>query len=85
MSRLFTLKGVGHVSGNLAERRGTEAAAFARSELAVLSQLVRAPYIDVKVARIAPEDMPIEKADTHRRRCGLICRLAPTESLSTAI
>lgn len=64
VSRLFTLKGVGHVSGILAERRKTDPDAFARSELAVLSQLVRAPYVAVQVARIAPEDLPTEKADT---------------------
>ncbi|MBX7246456.1 MAG: hypothetical protein K1X53_13245 [Candidatus Sumerlaeaceae bacterium] len=64
VSRLITLKGVDHVSRILAERRKTEPGAFTRSELAVLSQLVRAPYIAVQVARIAPEDMPTEKADT---------------------
>jgi hypothetical protein len=64
VSRLITLKGVGHVSRILAERRKTEPDAFARSELAVLSQLLRSPYIAVQVARIAPEDMPAEEADT---------------------
>jgi hypothetical protein len=63
-SRLITLKGVGHVSRLLAERRKTEPGVFARSELAVLSQLVRAPYVAVQVARIAPEDMPPDKAET---------------------
>jgi hypothetical protein len=63
-SRLITLKGVGYVSRLLAERRKTEPGAFTRSELAVLSQLVRAPYIAVQVARIAPEDMPPDKAET---------------------
>src|SRR6185503_2909172 len=63
-SRLITLKGVGYVSRLLAERRKTEPGAFARSELAVLSQLVRAPYVAVQVARIAPEDMPPDKAET---------------------
>ena len=63
-SRLITLKGVGHVSRLLAERRKTESGAFARSELAVLSQLVRAPYVAIQVARIAPEDMPPDKAES---------------------
>ena len=63
-SRLITLKGVGHVSGLLAERRKTEPGAFTRSELAVLSQLLRAPYVAVQVARIAPEDMLPDKAES---------------------
>ena len=63
-SRLITLKGVGHVSRILAERRKTEPAAFARSELAVFSQLVHAPYVAVQVAHIAPEDMSTERAVT---------------------
>jgi hypothetical protein len=63
-SRLITLKGVGYVSRLLAERRKTEPGAFGRSELAVLSQLVRAPYVAVQVARIAPVDMPPDKAET---------------------
>ena len=63
-SRLITLKGVGHVSRLLAERRKTEPGAFARSEFAVLSQLVRAPYVAIQVARIAPEDMPPDKAES---------------------
>lgn len=66
-SRLITLKGVGYVSRLLAERRKTEPGVFARSELAVLSQLVRAPYAVVQVARIAPEDMPPDKAETALR------------------
>jgi len=66
-SRLITLKGVGYVSRLLAERRKTEPSAFARSELAVLAQLVRSPYIAVQVVRIAPEDMPPDKAETALR------------------
>jgi hypothetical protein len=62
-SRLITLKGVGHVSRLLADRRTTEPNAFLRSEVAVLAQLVRSPYIAVQVARIAPEDMAPEKAE----------------------
>jgi len=64
MSRLITLKGVGYVSRLLTEHRKTEPEAFARSELAVLSQLVRSPYVAIQVARIAPEDMPPQKAET---------------------
>jgi hypothetical protein len=64
VSRLIKLKGVGHVSRLIEERRKTEPGAFARSELAVLSQLLRAPYIAVQVARIAPEDMPPDKAES---------------------
>ena len=63
-SRLITLKGVGYVSSLLAERRKSEPGAIERSELAVLSQLVRSPYITVQVARIAPEDMPPDKAES---------------------
>lgn len=63
-SRLITLKGVGHVSRILADRHKTEPDVFGRSELAVLSQLVRSSYINIQVARIAPEDMPKKKADT---------------------
>jgi len=62
-SRLITLKGVGYVSRLLDERRKTDPGAFGRSELAVLSQLVRGDYIAVQVARIAPEDMPPDKAE----------------------
>lgn len=63
VSRLITLKGVGPVSRLLAERRKTEARAFTRSELAVLSQLLRSPYVAVQVARIAPGGMKPDKAE----------------------
>jgi len=63
VSRLIRLKGVGHVSLLLTERRKTDPHALARSELAVLSQLLRSPYVSVQVARIAPEDMQPEKAE----------------------
>jgi len=63
-SRLISVKGVGHVSGLLAEKRKTEPDAFARSEFAVLSQLLRSPYIAVQVARFLPEDMKPDKAET---------------------
>jgi len=64
VSRLVTLKGVGHLSRLLAEKRKTEPSAFARSELAVLSQLLRSPYILVQVARLAPEDMKTDTAES---------------------
>jgi len=64
VSRLITLKGVGHVYRILVERRKSDPDAFARSELAVLSQFIRAPYVAVQVARIAPEDMPPDTAET---------------------
>jgi len=63
VSRLISLKGVGHLSRLLAEKRKTDPAAFTRSELAVVSQLLRAPYIDVQVARIVAEDMKTDKAE----------------------
>jgi hypothetical protein len=64
VSRLIKLKGVSHVSRLIGEKRKTEPGAPVRSELAVLSQLLRAPYIAVQVARIGPGDMLPEKADT---------------------
>lgn len=64
VSRLITLKGVGHISHLLAEKRKTEPTALARSELAVLSQLLHSPYAAIKVARIAPEDMEPDKAES---------------------
>jgi hypothetical protein len=62
-SRLISLNGVDHVSRLLSERRKTDPEAFRRPELAVLSQLVRSPYIAVQVARISHEDIPAEKAE----------------------
>jgi hypothetical protein len=63
-SRLITLKGVGYVSGLMAEWRKAHPNEFPRSDLAVLAQLLRSPYITVQVARIAPEDMQIDKAES---------------------
>ena len=63
VSRLITLKGVGHAAHLLAERRKTEPSAFTRSELAVLSQLLQSPYIAVQVACIASEDMQSDNAE----------------------
>jgi hypothetical protein len=64
VSRLCTLKGVGQVARLLADKRKTEPMAFSRSELAVLSQLLRSPYVGIKVARIAPEDIEPDKAES---------------------
>jgi hypothetical protein len=64
VSRLITLKGVGHLSRLLAERRKAESSAFTRSDLAVLSQLLRSPYITMQVARIAREDLKPDKAES---------------------
>ncbi len=63
-SRLITLKGVGYVSRLLAERRKAEPGALNRSELAVLSQLLRTPYVTIQVARIAREDLPADQAES---------------------
>jgi hypothetical protein len=64
VSRLSELKGVGHLARLLADKRQTEPAAFTHSELAVLSQLLRSPYVGIKVARVLPEDMEPEKAES---------------------
>jgi hypothetical protein len=70
-SRLTELKGVGCVSRLLADKRKAQPAAFRRSELAVLAQLLRSPYVAIQVARIAPEDMPPEKAEAVLRQMSL--------------
>jgi len=62
VSQLIELRGVDYAARLLSDRRAAEPEAFTRSELAVLSQLLRAPYIAVQVARIAPKDMPPDKA-----------------------
>jgi hypothetical protein len=63
-SRLITLRGLGYVSRLLADQRKADPSAFTRSELAVLSQLLRSPYVSIQVARIAPEDMPPKEAES---------------------
>jgi hypothetical protein len=63
VSQLIILKGVAYVSHLLTEKRKTEPSAFSRSELAVLSELLRSSYLAVQVARIEPEDMPPETAE----------------------
>jgi hypothetical protein len=62
--RLITLRGVAHVSRILNERRNSDPDALARSELAVLFQLLRSQYVAIQVARIAPEDMQQDKAQS---------------------
>ena len=64
VNRLITLNGVAHVSRLLNERRKTDPEALARSDLAVLSELLRTQYVAVQVARIAPEDMQPDKAQS---------------------
>jgi hypothetical protein len=61
-SRLITLKGVAGVSHLLEDRRKKQPAEFTRSDLAVLAQLLQSPYVTIKVARIASEDMPSDEA-----------------------
>lgn len=63
VSQLITLKGVGFVSHLLTDKRKADPSAFSRSEVAVLAQLLHSPYVAVQVARIAPEDMPPNKAE----------------------
>jgi hypothetical protein len=70
-SRLTELKGAGCVSRLLADTRKAQPAAFTRSELAVLAQLLRSPYVAIQVARIAPEDMPPDKAEAVLRQMSL--------------
>jgi len=64
VSRLITLKDVSHVSRLIAAKRKIDPESVARSELAVLSQLLRSPYIALQVARIAPEDMEADRAES---------------------
>jgi hypothetical protein len=67
-TRLISLKGVGYVSRLLADKRKVDPSAFVTSELAVLAQLLCSPYVVIKAARIAPEDMPPDKAETVLRQ-----------------
>ncbi len=62
--QLVKLEGVGHLADLLAERRKTEPSAFTKSELAVLTQLLRSAYVAIKVAHIATEDMEPGKAES---------------------
>ena len=63
-SRLIRLKGVGYLSQLLTERRKTEPGGFQKSEIAVLGQLLRSPYLAVQIARIASADMGTGKAES---------------------
>lgn len=65
--QVIRLKGVEYMSHLLAEKRKTNPTAFFRPELATLTQLICSPYVTIKVARIATEDMPPEKAETTLR------------------
>jgi hypothetical protein len=64
VSRLCKLRGVGHIARLLADKRQTDPLAFTRSELTNLSHLLRSPYVGIKVARVLPEDMEPEKAES---------------------
>ena len=61
--RVVRLKGLDHLSRLLADRRKISPRAFVHSDLAVLSQLLRQPYVAIKVARLAPDDMEPDKAE----------------------
>ncbi len=64
VTQIVTLKGVGYVSRLLTEKRKADPSVLSRSELAVLAELLRSPYVTIQVARIAVEDMPQDKAET---------------------
>ena len=58
-TRLIELNGTEHVAAVLA----SHARESARSELAVLAQLLRSPYVAIQVARITKEDMEMSAAE----------------------
>lgn len=58
-SQLITLKGTDHVARLLASQTRESA----RSELAVLAQLLRSPYAAIQVARITKDDMELSAAE----------------------
>ena len=58
-TRLIELKGTEHVATLLA----CHARESARSELAVLAQLLRSPYAAIQVARISKDDMELSAAE----------------------
>jgi hypothetical protein len=62
--QLTMLKGVRQVARVVADQRKASPDAYVRSELAVLTELLRSPYLAIQVARIAPEDMPPNEAET---------------------
>jgi len=61
-SRLIRLRGVSYVSHLLKSKRTEEPAIFT-SPLATLSQLLRSPYVAIKVADISSEDMESHRAE----------------------
>ena len=58
-SQLITLKGTDYVARLLA----THPQETARSELAILAQLLRSPYAAIQVARITKDDMELSTAE----------------------
>src|SRR5579864_1387751 len=62
--QLIVLKGPGHVARLFTEKKKADPAALERTELAIPLQLLQSPYVSVKVARIAGEDMDPETAGT---------------------
>jgi hypothetical protein len=62
--QLIVLKGPGHVARLFAENQKADPAALERTELAIPLQLLQSPYVSVKVARIAREDMDPGRACT---------------------
>ena len=55
--QLIVIKGPGHAAHLFTERQKADPAALERAELAIPLQLLQSPYVLVKVARIAAEDM----------------------------
>jgi hypothetical protein len=68
VSQLIKLKGITYVSILLTNKRKENPSLFSRSELAVLAQLLRSPYIAIQVALITPEGMSVDKAESVLRR-----------------
>jgi hypothetical protein len=62
--QLIVLKGPGHVARLFTEKQKADPVALERTELAIPLQLLRSPYVSVKVARIAGEDMDPGRART---------------------
>src|SRR5436305_6780504 len=60
--QLIAVKGPGQVARLFAEKQIADPAALERSELAIPLQLLQSPYVSVKVARIAGDDMDTGKA-----------------------
>jgi hypothetical protein len=61
--RLLELRGVKHVRAMLADRRKTNAADFAGTELATLTQILASPYARVRVASLDKKDATKEMAE----------------------